>query len=211
MKENPMSKLIRGCFALALFLVVATSADCKELTTYISCNAGLALAEDGDISDPTIPGVQASIEFDPGYFVGLAFGNHVDKIRFEAEIGYQRNQADSFTLKRSSGTYTGEYADNVEIRLSTLLFNMYYDFKNGSRVTPYVCAGLGLGNMKIDGGSGSDAVAEYQFGAGVAFQVSEKVALDLKGRYLGTSDAEFGTTSVGFSTINAIFDVRIYF
>jgi opacity protein-like surface antigen len=54
-------------------------------------------------------------------------------------------------------------------------------------------------------------VAEYQVGAGMAFRINEKIALDLKGRYLGTTDAEFDTLELDFSTINAIFDVRIYF
>ena len=45
----------------------------------------------------------------------------------------------------------------------------------------------------------------------MAFQINERIALDLKGRYLGTTDADFGTSSLDFTTINAIFDVRFYF
>lgn len=202
-----MSKLIRGCFALALIFIFSVPADCKELTTYMSCNAGVALLEDADMTDSTLPGTRANLEYDPGYFIGLAFGNHVNKIRFEAEFGYQKNKVDSLNLNGSNFTVT---SDN-EIRLSTLLFNLYYDFKNSSAFTPYLSAGLGLGNMKIDGVSKSDAVAEYQFGAGVAYQISERIALDLKGRYLATTDAEFESLNLDFSTINAIFDVRIYF
>lgn len=202
-----MSKFIRGCFALALILLFSTPADCKELTTYMSINSGVTMLEDADLTDTTTPGWKYSYEYDPGYFIGLAIGNHVDKIRFEAEIGYQKNKVDSIKLNGASLTSTGD----SEIRLTTLLFNLYYDFKNGSRFTPYICAGLGLGNIKLDGTSKSDSVAEYQFGAGMAYQISERVALDLKGRYLGTTDADFDTYSLDFTTINAIFDVRIYF
>jgi opacity protein-like surface antigen len=192
-----MSKFIRGCFALTLILMFSTSADCKELTTYMSCNAGVALLQDSDFADTTDPRLRGSLEYDPGYFIGLAMGNHVDKIRFEVELGYQKNKVDS----------SGDY----EIRLSTLLFNLYYDFMKGSKFTPYLTGGLGLGNMKLDGASKSDAVAEYQVGAGMAFQINERIVLDLKGRYLGTTDAEFDSVDLDFSTINAIFDVRIYF
>lgn len=208
-----MSKVMRGLFTLALVLIFATPGLCKELTTYMSCNVGVALAEDADITinDPAFGNLQGSLEYDPGYFVGLAFGNHVDNMRIEAEIGYQKNKADSLSLNLGGATYTGDITSDNEIRLSTLLFNLYYDFKNRSQFTPYVCAGLGLGNIKLDGVSKSDAVGEYQLGAGVAFQISEKVALDLKGRYLGTTEAEFDDVTLDFSTINAIFDVRIYF
>lgn len=202
-----MSKLIRGCFALAMILMFSTPADCRELTTYLSCSGGVTMLEDSDLSDSQFPGATANLEYEPGYFIGVALGNQVDKIRFEAEIGYQKNKLDSVKVSGVSLTSSEDY----EIRLTTLLFNLYYDFIKGSRFTPYLTAGLGLGNMKVDGLTDSDSVAEYQFGAGVAFRINEKIALDLKGRYLGTTDADFGTSSLDFTTINAIFDVRIYF
>jgi outer membrane immunogenic protein len=202
-----MNKLVRGCFALALILIFTTPGFCKELTTYMSINTGVALLEDSDVTDSTLPGMVATYEYDPGYFVGLAVGNHVDHMRFEAEVGYQKNKVDSVRVNGVSFTSSGDQ----EIRLSTLLFNFYYDFMKGSRFTPYLSAGLGLGNMKLDNAGKSDAVAEYQFGAGVAFRITDSFALDFKGRYLGTTDAEFGTTSLDFTTINAIFDVRFYF
>jgi opacity protein-like surface antigen len=203
-----MSKLFRGCFALALILIFSTPAICKELDTYMAISGGVALLEDGDFTDATDPSLKGSLEYDPGYFIGLAFGHHVDNIRFEAELGYQKNKVDSST---GPSGYRLVFTDDHKIRLSTLMLNIYYDFMKGSSFTPYLSAGLGLGNMKLDGISKSDAVAEYQFGAGLAFRVSEKIALDLKGRYLSTTDAEFDGVELDFSTINAIFDVRIYF
>jgi opacity protein-like surface antigen len=202
-----MSKLVRGCFALALILFFTAPAECKELTTYMSINTGVTLLEDSDLTDSTSPGTVVSYEYDPGYFAGIAVGNHMGNMRLEAEIGYQKNKVDSVKVNGVGITSSGDQ----EIRLSTLLFNIYYDFMKESRFTPYLTAGLGLGNMKLDGVSKSDAVAEYQFGAGVAFRISDKIALDLKGRYLGTTDADFGTSSLDFTTINAIFDVRFYF
>ncbi len=202
-----MSKVMRGFFTLALVLIFAAPGLCQELTTYLSCNAGVAMLEDADLTDTTTPGTRFNLEYDPGYYVGVAFGNHVDKIRFEAEIGYQKSKVDSVTVNGVSGSIT----DDQEIRFTSLLFNLYYDFKNGSRFTPYIGGGLGLGNIKLDSASKSDAVAEYQVSAGMAFQINDKIALDLKGRYLATTDVEYDTSSLDFSTINAIFDVRIYF
>lgn len=202
-----MNKLVRGCFVLALILMFTTPGFCRELTTYMSINAGVTLPEDADLTDSSMPGDVTTLEYDPGYFIGLALGNHMDNMRLEAEIGYQKNKVDSAKSNVGAVTVTGD----PEIRLSTLMFNFYYDFMKDSRFTPYLTAGLGLGNMKLDGFSDSDAVAAYQFGAGMAFRITEKIALDLKGRYLGTTDAKFGTTSLDFTTINAIFDVRFYF
>ena len=206
-----MRKLIHGCFALALILTVSTSANCKELTTYMSCNAGVALLQDADLTDSTMSGAKFNIEYDPGYFVGIAIGNHIDNFRIEAEIGYQKNKLDSLKLTSNGVTYSGDITSDNEIRLSTLMFNIYYDFLKESMFSPYLCAGLGLGNIKVDGASKSDAVSAYQYGAGVAFRISDRVALDLKLRHLETSDYEFETSNLDFATNNAIFDVRVYF
>jgi outer membrane immunogenic protein len=205
-KENYMRKLIHGCFALALFLMFSTSADCKELTTYMSGSVGLAMLQDADLNDSSL-GTRSKYEYDPGYFIGVAFGNHVDNIRFEAEIGYQKNKVDSIHVSGVSTTPSNDQ----EIRLTTLMFNLYYDFKNSTAFTPYLSGGLGLGNLKIDGATKGDAVGAYQYGAGVAYQISERVALDLKVRHLETTDGEFGTSNLDFATNNAIFDVRVYF
>jgi outer membrane immunogenic protein len=210
-KENLMRKLIHGCFVLALVLMVSTSADCKELTTYMSCNAGVALLQDADLTDSTMSGAKFNIEYDPGYFVGIAIGSHIDKIRIEGEIGYQKNKLDSMSVTSNGVTYSGDIASDSEIRLTTLMFNIYYDFLKESKFSPYLCAGLGLGNIKVDGTSESDAVGAYQYGAGLAYRISDRVALDFKVRHLETTDAEFDTSNLDFATNNAIFDVRVYF
>ena len=202
-----MRKLIHGCFALALILMFSSSAECKEYTTYMSGNAGLAMLQDADLADSAQPGTRFKYEYNPGYFIGLAFGHQVDNTRYEVELGYQKNKVDTLRVNGVSTTLSNDQ----EIRLVTVMFNLYYDFLNRSAFTPYLCGGLGLGNVKIDGASKGDAVGAYQYGAGVAYQITERVVLDLKVRHLETTDAKFDTSNLDFSTNNAIFDVRVYF
>jgi len=202
-----MRNLIRYCIALVLLLLISTPAHCKELYNYASGNIGIALHDKADVSDPALAGAELELEFNPGYCLGLAIGHQfVDKnFRAEGEFGLQTNTID----KVNGGSLSSSEDD--ELRLITLLFNLYYDFKNSSAFTPYLCAGVGLGNMKIDGADEDDAVTAIQFGTGVAFQISDKLVLDLKLRHLETSDGEFGSTKIDYSTNNAIFCIRGYF
>ena len=100
-----------------------------------------------------------------------------------------------------------------------LLLNGYYDFVNKSPWTPFVSAGLGLARVDSNDmnvpGSGiantneDDTVFGFQVGAGVGYAVSGTVSLDVKYRYFGTSDPEFDTTDVEYSSHNVYAGVRV--
>ena len=174
----------------------------------MSGNLGLAMLADSDVTDTGIPGYVFNFEYNLGYFVGAAIGQNIGNMRAEAEIGLQNNTIDSVSVNGSASSSV--YGDQ-DIRLITVLFNFYYDFKTGSAFTPYLSGGLGLGNMKLDGTSKDDAVWAIQIGAGVAYMISENVMLDLRYRHLQSSDGEFDTTKVEYTSDNAIFSVRYYF
>ena len=48
-------------------------------------------------------------------------------------------------------------------------------------------------------------------GAGVDYAVNEKITIDFKYRYLGTSDPEFDTTTVEYSSHNFYAGIRAAF
>ena len=91
-----------------------------------------------------------------------------------------------------------------ELRTQSLMFNAYYDFKNTSKFTPYVSAGAGVTRVKNTqtlnpqfseevnlGLSDTSNSFTWSAGAGVAYKVTENVALDLAYRYVDAGEIEF--------------------
>ncbi len=116
------------------------------------------------------------------------------------------------------------YADVVgfdttaKFMYSTLMANFYYDFHNSSNFTPYVGAGLGLAFIYADINvdlNNSDIHMNYasygknqtnfawQVGAGVAYNFTENVAVDLAYRYVNMGYMDCGTT------VDAMVDVDV--
>lgn len=197
-----------GCAMLLSLSSVAYSAG-----PYVSGNLGLAVASDSDVTDSTVPGTTIEIESDSGMALGVAAGyGFANNTRLEGEIAYQKNDLDK---ARALGV-VGLTGDTSSL---ALLLNGYYDFVNKSPMTPFISAGVGLARVDVNDmnmpGSGfpnandDDTVFAYQLGAGVGYAVNAKVSLDVKYRYLGTSDPEFDTTDVEYSSHNVYAGIRV--
>lgn len=211
MKKNVL--MIFGCFMLLSISTIAYSAE----GPYVSGNLGLAIANDSDLTDSTAPGVTMEIESDVGLALGVAagydFGNN---IRIEGEIAYQKNDLDKVSIAG-----IGEADLTGDVASLALLLNGYYDFKNKSAFTPFISAGLGFAKVELNDfnvpGSGlpdaneDDTVFAYQVGAGVGYAVTQKVSLDVKYRYFGTSDPEFDTAEAEYSSHNFYAGIRVAF
>ncbi len=177
---------------------------------YIGANVGLAMLRDSDVENfsPTI-----TFQSDPGYALGAAIGYGFDYGRIEAEVSYQRNDMDKIKVLGIAIDASGN-SSNI-----ALLLNGYIDFKNNTIVTPYLSAGIGVSRVDISGigalgfslPSYDDTVFAYQVGAGLGFSLTEKVILDLKYRYLGTSDPEFDNVKVNYGSHNVYLGVRYTF
>lgn len=182
---------------------------------YMSGNLGIAMASDSDLTDSSVPGVTVNTEFDTGYALGAALGYGFNKFRVEGEISYQRNDVDKI------GTLGVFLAATGDATALSFLINGYYDFINSSAFTPYISAGLGMAqvefnNLNISGlgfadSSDQDTVFAYQMGIGIGYAATEKVTIDVKYRYFGTEDSEYGTTKAEFVSNNILFGIRINF
>lgn len=204
--------IITGCIMLLSISSIAYSAE----GSYVSGNLGLAILSDSNVTDSTVPGISIEIESDSGLAlgvaVGYAFGNNT---RIEGEIAYQKNDLDKASLFGVDVDLTGD------ISSLALLLNGYYDFANESAFTPFISAGLGFAKVEVNDmnvlGSGApsknydDTVFAYQVGAGVGYAVNEKVTLDVKYRYFGTSDPDFDTATVEYSSHNVYAGIRVSF
>lgn len=200
--------IIIGC---VITFVVSTTAYSSE-SLYGKISVGMAMPLDSDIEQS---GFSMETEQDNGVALGAALGYDFGHIRIEGELTRQTNDFSKLNFLGHSVDLEGK------TRATAFLINGYYDFTNKSPFTPYVSAGLGCAKIEVEdlnykasvspAVSDDDFVFAYQAGAGVEYAVTEKIALDLKYRYWGTSDPEFGQTEAEFRTQNIYFGVRLDF
>lgn len=202
---------------IAFSFVFSVNAYCAAQGLYVSGDIGWALLDDADATDPTLPGVAATMEFDSGVALSAAVGYRIQNFRFEGEIGYQLNdfdQQEAFGLDIDLGG---------DLTSLSFLANVYYDFPTNSKFTPFISAGLGLvqvdiNDLHIPGSpqepyNDDDTVFAGQVGAGVSYAVNEMIDLEVKYRYFMADDLEFsdGSTLDGPSSHNVYLGMRYTF
>ncbi len=183
---------------------------------YIGANIGTSFLSDSDATFNTTPAITASADSDTGVAFGLVVGNSFGNYRLEGEIAHQENDIDNIEILGTNVNDT-----DGDTSSTAFLLNGYYDFKNGSKFTPFI--GVGLGFAKVDIStttsptygtlftSDDDTVFAYQLGFGGGYAVNDKVTLDLKYRYFATSDPDFQLATVEYSSHNIYAGVRIGF
>jgi len=118
--------------------------------------------------------------------------------RVEAELHLnstaKKTQDANINYHYSGSGYIGSY--DLEVKTRHALANVYYDIATGTKVTPFIGAGLGIGQIEGKVSSNDWGVSEsmkktkfiWQIGAGVSFAASENVAIDLGYRYIDYGD-----------------------
>ncbi|MDR3038947.1 MAG: outer membrane beta-barrel protein [Candidatus Adiutrix sp.] len=108
-------------------------------------------------------------------------------------------------------TFTGtndRFRVGHKLKADTLMANLYYDFENDSVATPYIGAGLGLAFVKgennfgvirpnndyvhIADGSDHSRKFAWNAAAGVAWDITDSLSLDLGYRYFNINKASAG-------------------
>lgn len=177
--------------ALAALLILPPRAT-AEPRPYVSLLGGYTALRDSDA------GFLEEINFQEGYLAGVAVGydSHAAKgyadTRLEAEFTYRKNnlQDVEFLGERTAG--------DGSIRSQSLLVNAYCDFKTPTFVEPFVYFGLGAARINVKKASvaGVSFIDDdgysfaYQFGAGLAFALTESLDLDLGYRLFRIVDAK---------------------
>ena len=124
--------------------------------------------------------------------------------RAELEYTYKNNTSFNPSPIALIDVDTGDRTtDNLESDLvnklttQSLMLNGYYDFKNKSKFTPYISAGIGFTHVKNKQTdedlsiSDSDNHFTWSAGVGVAYNISENVALDASYRYVDAGKFKF--------------------
>lgn len=188
---------------------------------YLGSRKGVVIA-------PDIPFVLAGDVFtlsnDNGYSIGGVVGVEMPKnFRAELELNYSE-----YTPNELSSPDSGAFALTGESRFATVLANVWKDFDTGTRFSPYIGGGMGMGradfmfNLVGSGNGFTDNSITFtaQVGAGMTIDLSDRVALDAGYRYRtymlnsligGTpgTGVEFARSTYDNHTIHAGLNVKI--
>ena len=169
-----------------------------------------------DADETIYPNISAAIGFD---------FSKVSKVNARAELEYTYKDKATFAPNISSAIFNGVDFSNLtegfpsvlvnELRTQSLMLNGYYDFKNKSKFTPYLSAGVGVSRIENKVSINPEAFGDsenittdtnnnftWTAGAGVAYKVTENVALDLSYRYVDAGETDVSQSFEGIKLKN---------
>ena len=154
--------------------------------------AGLDFGTSGYVGD---------LEFDGGWVIGAAVGTTMEPFRVEGELEYRRSNITAAAPAEGEDTLT----------TTSLMLNGYYDFQTDSSLTPYIGAGIGWARHDISDADVDDSGFAYQGTIGVAYALSDTMALDLAYRYFATADPDFEGLDASYDSHNLTVGLRFGF
>lgn len=150
---------------------------------------------------------RAQTAIDPQWYVRGGVGaTYQDEINATPSVkGEAGWTADAAVGRQIDSNFRAEgqilYADDEQkvgegrIKVLAGLANAYYDFDTGTKLKPFIGAGVGIGQVKLDDSAidGDDTGFAYQLQAGVAYPINDKLSAQVGYRYLGVNDVEIGS------------------
>ncbi|WP_374251944.1 outer membrane protein [Acinetobacter brisouii] len=216
MKKLTLSAIALSCFTASVSSHAVTLAE----SAYVSAKFGASSVSNYDnkssvtyntvaTSTSETASVKLSNDHKTVFTGNVAYGVNFEPayqvpVRLEVEYAYHGKASLNSSVSGSpavsvSGLDIDSISDKHELTLQSYMLNGYYDFKIGSRLTPYVSAGVGLAHTKlkttavmtsgsttIDDNIGSNTKSHIALGigAGFAYEINPKLHLDLGYRYL---------------------------
>jgi opacity protein-like surface antigen len=211
-RKKAMNKYLLG--SLGAFALVGANVGVSagaHADWYVSGNVGANQILDSDLNE-TGSGISANgeLEFDTGYGLNGAVGYGFNNFRLEGELSYRQADIDSLTVNSVTVgsivvTSLGTFPVDGDISSLGFMANGWYDFDTGTDWVPYIGGGVGTAKINAEIGSiagipvnfdESDWVFAYQAGAGIGYNISPTVTVQLGYRYFATSDPEFESAGV---------------
>ena len=155
---------------------------------YVELDLGASIPLDSKIID------NADASYNPTIAVTSAVGYAFNQnFRVDLEYGYQEADIDRIAGVNVDGA--------ASLTVHTALANGYYNFKNSTKITPFIGGGVGAAFLEgnLGSASASDTVLAYQGTAGASYSVNDHLAVTGSYRYTGTEDGAFGLPNTSFS------------
>ena len=155
---------------------------------YVELNLGASIPLDSKIIDNADASYTPTIAVTSA--VGYAFNQN---FRVDLEYGYQEADIDRIAGVNVDGA--------ASLTVHTALANGYYNFKNSTKITPFIGGGVGAAFLEgnLGSASASDTVLAYQGTAGASYSVNDHLAVTGSYRYLDTEDGALGMQKASFS------------
>jgi len=170
----------------------ASTAAAPTSGQYIAVSGGLIGKTDYDYGFANGWSVDGDVK--SGAQGAVAWGSSIGaNWRGEIALGYRSQKVDS-ALTSNVGVFT---ATDGKVKALSLDLNGYYDFPVSGPVKPYLGAGFGVAQVKIDDGLLDDKgdALTLQAMAGASVAVSPRISLFAEGRYQYTGSIKVKTTS----------------
>jgi opacity protein-like surface antigen len=217
--------LLSGACAASMLLALTPVAGAADIDIapepagfgwYVSVFGGLSMADevDGSFTETNGPINYFDFDFDNGFTAGAALGAHFNEwLRGEVEVSGNWHDAEGFIGTAGFPTDTGVEGDATAL---FVLANLWVDVPMGEVVRPYIGGGLGFGRLDLDlqttGGSSlfddSDWGFAYQLGAGVAFDFTSNMTIDIGYRFKAINNAELEVADYADATEDVEFDYK---
>ena len=130
----------------------------------------------------------------------LAYGVKSGAVRTELELNIKQDAEKKISGSWSEGegddAVSGVETTKLSVENNSVMINAYYDINTGTKLTPYVGAGIGMAHLKAtakyDDGKDSKSKNNFawQVGAGVAYALTDNVVLDAGYRYTDAGDVK---------------------
>ena len=172
--------------------------------------------KNGDFTFPSTINNESFSESEDAYFASIGFGYHFnDYLRADLNLGYLPGNKASFSYDDTATAPAGTAilaSGNVKNYGFSGILNGYVDLGTYVGITPYVGAGIGLirttsklsaeyidsadsaNNFVLSNNKTRYSFA-YTLNAGLAYQVSKNVQVDLGYQYFSAPDAEYVTAT----------------
>jgi opacity protein-like surface antigen len=184
--------------AISLAPIAAEAAEAPRATgLYLRGGAGAAFGGslDQDLAyNPAAvfivpPATSKSTDLGDGLALSGAIGFQYARTRTELE--YRRMEVSVDAVAYTGGAAPGTPVVNDDLVAQALMSNVYFDFVNASKFTPYI--GVGVGGARVENELGErDAVFAYQGRAGVEIALGGALSLGAENVYFRTVDVEYG-------------------
>jgi OmpA-OmpF porin, OOP family len=186
--QNPFALAAIAAF---FFAAAAAPALAQDQGNYFSIGGGYSIQNSSHFTGP----IDIRSAFQDGYAARGALGHDFGPIRLEGEFGYRHNSAQSLAVTNAGGlpgVISGPATGTA--KATSYMANALWDLDFGSKVTPYIGAGLGMAHIKMasiaSGGAVTGSTADnglaMQGIAGLAYALSDRLDLTVDYRYFVT-------------------------
>ncbi|HIJ63183.1 MAG TPA: OmpA family protein [Rhodospirillaceae bacterium] len=190
-------RMFPAILAAGLIAGATTAAMAETNGPYVGAETGITFAPKVSFKDG--PRSWRDTQ-DPGFALLGQLGYGFGQIRVEGEFGWRTNGID-----KVSGLTTASGSGSLDA--ASIMANVYYDFATGTRLTPYLGAGIGGVDVSADNIRGSGVTYsnddQFTFGyqgiAGVSYALDDNLSIKADYRYLRTADTKLNE-SPGWGT-----------